>query len=181
MTLLVLLGLLTLAFLDAAFACFRSSAGRTGLIDHRAADFRAAGRGIALLSLLLILPVALALADIATHHFVLTLFTRAGIAMLMIYGPFGLLSLAALACYLTLGWRQRYVACAVILAPLTLMRPVVAILGGVLAALSARQAVVTVCTVLSVAAVLTIEPFADRYWFGRRADRGWPRPSPQAH
>jgi hypothetical protein len=180
-TVLVLLGLLTLAFLDAAFAGFRSSAGRTGLIDHQAADLRAAGRGIALLSLLLAPPVALALADIGPCHAALAPFTRAGIAMLMIYGPFGLLSLAALACYLTLGWRQRYVACAVILAPLTLTRPVVAILGGVLAALTARQAVVTVCAILAVVAVLAVEPFVDRYWYGRTADLRGQRFTLQAH
>jgi hypothetical protein len=78
MTVLVLLGLLTLAFLDAAFAGFRSSAGRTGLIDHRAADFRAASRGIALLSLLLVPPAALALAGIGAHHAALAPFTPPG-------------------------------------------------------------------------------------------------------
>jgi len=165
-TALALAGLFALAFLDAAFAGFRSSAGRTGLIKHRAADFQAAARGVALLSVLLVPPIAVALAAVLPRHTETAVFTRAGIAMLMIYGPFGLLALAALACYLTLGWRQRYMACAVILAPLTLTRPVVAVLGGVFAALTAHQAVVTICAVLAVAAVLTVEPLADRYWYG---------------
>ena len=73
--------------------------------------------------------------------------------------------LVALACYLTLGWRQRYAASVVILAPLTLARPLVAVLGGVVAALAGRQLVVAVCAALAVAAVLTVEPFADRYWY----------------
>ena len=122
-------------------AGFRSSAGRTGLINHRAADLHAAGRGIALLCLLLVPPVALALADVAPHHAELAAFTRAGLAMLMIYIPFGAVVLVALACYLTLGWRQRYAASVVILAPLTLARPLVAVLGGVVAALAGRQLV----------------------------------------
>jgi hypothetical protein len=175
----VLAGLIALAFLDAAFAGFRSSAGRTGLIDHRGADFQAAGRGVGLLCLLLLPAVALALGylalHVAPHHAELAGFTRAGIAMLMVYGPFGLLALAALACYLTLGWRQRYAACVMILAPLTLARPIATILGGVLAAMAAREAVVTVCAGLAIAAVLTVEPFADRYWYGRRGELSWRR------
>jgi len=40
--------LFILAILDGAFAGFRSSAGRTGLINHRRSDHQAARRGVVL-------------------------------------------------------------------------------------------------------------------------------------
>jgi hypothetical protein len=88
--------------------------------------------------------------------------------------------LVALACYLTLGWRLRYSASVVILAPLTLARPFVAALGGAVAALADRQLVVAVCAALAVTAVLTVEPIADRYWYGRRGEVRWRRFCPMA-
>jgi hypothetical protein len=56
MTAFVASGLLALAILDGAFSGFRASVGRTGLIDHRAADRLAARRGVAL-ALLALTPV----------------------------------------------------------------------------------------------------------------------------
>jgi hypothetical protein len=63
-----------------------------------------------------------------------------------------------------LGWRQRYLASAVILGPLTLLRPVAAIAGGTLGAVAARDPVVAVCTAHSVTAGLAVEPAAGRRW-----------------
>jgi hypothetical protein len=70
--------------------------------------------------------------------------------------------------------------CACCYAPLTLARPFIAVLGGAVAALAGRQLVVALCAVLAVAAVLTVEPFADRYWYGRRGEVRWRRFCPLA-
>ncbi len=168
MTAAVAAGLLALAFLDGAFASFRSSAGRTGLIDHRQSDHRAARRGAGLVCVLLTPVIALVCADVILHHARIQAFTRAGEAMLTIYAPYALLVLAALACYAVLGWRQRYLASAVILGPLTLLRPPVAILGAALSATAGHNVVVAACAGLSVLAVLAVEPIADRHWYTQR-------------
>ena len=155
-----------LALLDGAFAGFRSSAGRTGLIDHRAADRLAARRGC-LLACALLTPVAAA----ACAQWWLgrddAALTRAGLAMLMVYVPYGLIVLLALGCYSVLGWRQRYLATAVVLGPFTLARPVVAVLGGVAGAYAGRDVVVAACAGLAVVAVLAVQPVADRCWYAR--------------
>ena len=123
MTAVLATTLLALAILDGAFAGFRSSAGRTGLISHRLYDRRAARRGAGLASILLIPAVAVASADVILRPGHLADYTRAGTAMLAVYGPYALLVLAALACYATLNWQLRYLASALVLGPFTLFRP----------------------------------------------------------
>ena len=85
--------------------------------------------------------------------------------MLTVYGPYAILVLAALGCYLTLGWRQRYLASSLILGPLTLLRPVVAVAGAVFGALAGSGPAVAVSIGLAAAAVLAVEPLAGRLWY----------------
>ncbi|MGE5134816.1 MAG: oxidoreductase [Gemmatimonadota bacterium] len=163
--------LIALALLDGAFAGFRSSVGRTGLISHRAADRLAARRGASLVCLLLAPVTALVSADVTVHPARTAVYTRAGEAMLAVYGPYAAVVLAALGCYAVLGWRQRYLASAVILGPLTLLRPAVAVAGAVLAAVATHDGGAAVCAVLAVVAVLAVEPAADRRWYTPRPGR----------
>jgi hypothetical protein len=94
MTATVVAALFTLAILDGAFAGFRSSAGRTGLINHRQSDHQAARRG-AVLALVLLAPVIAATsADVLIHPVHRGDYTRAGTVMLAVYGPYALLVLA---------------------------------------------------------------------------------------
>jgi hypothetical protein len=166
-TALVASELLALAILDGAFSGFRSSVGRTGLIDHRAADWLAGRRGAAL-AIAGLLPVIVAVtADVLLRPARVGIYARAGNGMLAIYLPYGLIVLAALTVYLTLSWRKRYLAAAVILGPLTLLRPAVAVLGGALAAIASRDPVASACAVLSIIAVLGVGPTADRIWYAR--------------
>jgi hypothetical protein len=158
-------GLVVLGVLDGAFSGFRSSVGRTGLIDHRAADRVAARRGTVLCGLLLFPVVAGICADALLHPARLGVYTRAGVVMLAIYLPYALIVLAAIGCYLTLSWRKRYLASAVILGPLTLLRPVVAVLGAVLGVIASRDAIAAAFSVIAVAAVLAVEPTAGRRWY----------------
>jgi hypothetical protein len=146
--------LLVLALLDGTFAGFRASVGRTGLIDHRAADRRAAVRGGTLVLALLAPSMAAAGADALTHPARLAAYRRAGEAMLAVYGPYAVLVLAALLSYSVLGWRQRYLASALILGPFTFLRPAIAIIGAAYAAVVAHDTVVALIAVLAAAAVL---------------------------
>lgn len=169
MTVLAAAGLLVLAVLDGAFSGFRASAGRNGLIDHRAADRLAGRRGIALVLLALSPVIAGVGADVAARPGRLAAYDRVGLAMLAIDGAYGVIVLGALACYLTLNWRKRYLASAVLLGPLTLARPAVAVLGGVAGAIAGHDAVAAAFAALAVSAVLAVEPAAGRIWYHRLA------------
>lgn len=167
MTAAVAAGLLILALLDGSFAGFRSSAGRTGLISHRQSDRQAARRGSGLACALLAPVIVAGCADALTHPGHLGDYTRAGTAMLAIYGPYALLVLAALTCYATLNWRFRYLASALILGPLTLLRPAIAILGAAAGAAMSHDTVVAIVAMGSAIAVLAVEPLAGRLWYAR--------------
>jgi hypothetical protein len=73
--------------------------------------------------------------------------------------------LGTLACYLTMSWRMRYLASAVLLGPLTLARPAIALLGGALGAIVSHDALTTAFVIAAVAAVLAVEPAAGRIWY----------------
>lgn len=160
--------LLVLATLDAVFAGFRASVGRTGLIDHRDADRRAAVRGLGLLALMLP-AVVVVLGDLALAGRArperMAVFRAAGEGMLLVYGPYGLVVLAALGIYSALSWRVRYLAAAVILGPFTLIRPLIAVAGAVVAVAITRDAGVAVAAALAVVGVLLAEPLAGRLWY----------------
>ena len=157
-------GLLVLAVLDGMFAGFRASCGRTGLIDHRHADRVALGRGLLLVAVLLgpvivvVLLTVLGSAEPSTYR-------DAGVAMLAIYAPYGVLVVSALAGYALLDWRHRFLASALILGPFTWIRPLVAV-GGAVAALAVTNSVaVGFLAALAVMAVLAVEPLAGRRWY----------------
>jgi hypothetical protein len=165
MTAALAAALFSLAILDGSFAGFRSSAGRTGLIRHRQSDREAARRGAGLACVLLAPAITVVCADVFTHPARLDDYTRAGTAMLAVYGPYALIVLIALACYAALNWRLKFLASALILGPFTLLRPGVAILGAVLGAVLSNDKVVAIAAGLSVIAVLAVEPLADRLWY----------------
>jgi len=165
MTATVGAALLLLAMLDGSFAGFRASAGRTGLISHRQSDYQAARRGAALAGALLAPVIAGVCADAAARPAHLDDYARTGTIMLAVYGPYAVLVLIALACYVTLNWRVRYLASALILGPLTLLRPAVAILGAALGAALSHDIAAAAAAVLSAAAILAVEPLAGRLWY----------------
>lgn len=174
-------GLATLGLLDGALAGFRSSLGRTGLVDHRARDRLAARRGLGLMTLL-ILPVAVlaAVHAVAPGPWPQGAYVRAGAGMLAVYVPYALLTLAALGVYLVLGWRWAYLASALILGPFTLVRPLVAVAGAVTGVLRADDVIVAAGCLLALVAVLVVEPLSGRLWWdlSRSGRRGTPTPGP---
>jgi hypothetical protein len=167
MTAVLAAALLALAVLDGAFAGFRSSAGRTGLISHRRHDRQAARRGAGLACVLLSPSIAIACAGAVLRPGRLADYDRAGTAMLAVYGPYALLVLAALACYVTLNWQLKYLASALVLGPFTLLRPIIAIMGAAAGVALGRDVVTASAALLSAAAVLAVEPLAGRLWYTR--------------
>jgi hypothetical protein len=172
MTETIAAALLLVAMLDGSFAGFRASAGRTGLINHRQSDYQAARRGAALTVALLAPVIAGACADVAARPARLDDYARTGTIMLTVYGPYAVLVLIALTCYATASWRVRYLASALILGPLTLLRPAVAILGAAIGAALSNDIAAAAAAVLSAIAVLAVEPLAGRLWYGRDSQPG---------
>lgn len=173
---IVLAALAALGLCDGALSGFRSGTGRTGLIRHRAWDRRAARRGLVVTVVLLAPAVVWALLDpVLTGQPAAarwSVWREAGAGMLMVYLPYGLLSLLALAGYATLPWRYRFRAIAVILGPFTLVRPWVAAAGGVLAVSLTGDVVVGLGVLLAVAGVLLVGPVCDRLWYRAPRPRG---------
>jgi hypothetical protein len=165
MTALVATALLALAILDGACSGFRASVGRTGLIDHRADDRLAARRGVALALLALSPVIAGVCIDVAARPGRLATYAHAGLAMLAVDGTYAVVVLGALACYLTMSWRKRYLASAALLGPLTLARPTVALVGGAIGAIVGHDALALVLVIAAVSAVLLVEPAAGRIWY----------------
>jgi hypothetical protein len=107
------------------------------------ADRLAARRGAAL-ALLALTPVIVGVCvDVAARPERVAAYAQAGLAMLAVDGTYGVIVLAALAYYLTMSWRKRCLASAVLLGPLTLARPAIALLGGALAAIVSHDALTT--------------------------------------
>lgn len=151
--------LLVLAVLDGAFSGFRSSVGRTGLVDHRRSDLLAYAIGAG--AVLLTLAPAMTVALLGEYDEL----GRAGAAALRVYLPYGALVLTALAAYGLLAWQVKYVASALILGPFTFARAPVAVAGGVAAVWAEPSA--TLVAVLAVAGVLVVEPLLDRLVYAR--------------
>jgi len=161
--------LVGLAALDGAFAGFRSSCGRTGLIRHRRQDVLAHLHGLATAAALLAPVAAVVLVDLAARPARLDTYLDAGRAILMLYLPFGAIVLGALAGYAVLPWRHRFLASALILGPFTLARPFVALAGALLVPFATRDALATVAALAAVAAALAVEPVLDHHWAAHRA------------
>jgi hypothetical protein len=159
--------LVLIAITDAAFSGFRSSCGRVGLVNRGRLDAIAAGRGVFVLAVAgLILIVALALAKPSSTG-LSEQFNLAGRAMLTIYVPFAFVIVLGLLVYFTLSWRHRFLAVAVLLGPLTLLRPLIAIVGLVLAVASTDSAFIRLTFVVAVCASLIVEPTCEHLWYRR--------------
>ena len=172
--------LIGLAALDGAFAGFRSSCGRTGLIRHRRQDVAAHLHGLATAAALLAPVAAVVLIDLAARPARWNAYLDAGRAMLALYLPFGAIVLGALAGYALLPWRHRFLASALILGPFTFARPFVALAGALLAGYSTHDVLATAAALTAVAAALTVEPMQNRRWTHHLARSRTATPSARA-
>ncbi|WP_392542691.1 hypothetical protein [Oryzobacter telluris] len=172
---LVAVALAGLGLLDGALAGFRSSLGRTGLVDHRVRDRLAARRGLGLMAVLLApVGVVAGVQALGPGAWPAHAYVRAGTGMLVVFLPYAALTLLALAVYVVLDWRSGYLASAMVLGPFTLVRPLVAAVGVGVGVARAHDPVVVVGCLLALAAVLVVEPLSGRLWWAERrpqADR----------
>lgn len=92
-------------------------------------------------------------------------YARGATALARVVGPYAAIVLVALAAYFTLGWRQKYLATALILGPFKLARPAVILVGIVLAVAAVASVGAALVGVLVAAAVLSVEPLAGYIWW----------------
>ncbi len=164
-TFAVAAALVVIASLDIAFSGFRASCGRTGLIRHRSGDIEAGIRGLALGAALLAVPAVTVVVDTALREHREAAYRHAGTAMLWVCVPYGLVVLASLAVYATLAWRLRFLASAVLLGPLTLVRPLIAASAALAACVAEPDILVGLVAAAAVIAVLAVEPLVGRIWY----------------
>ena len=154
--------LVALGLLDGAFSGFRSSLGRTGLVDHTESDRAGLRRGLALVTLLSAPALLVLGVDVALLGEQASAYTDAGLTFLVVLTPYAASVLLALCAYGALGWKQRYLASALILGPFTLVRPYVVVAASLVGVLGAADVSVGVAAALAVAGVLLVEPVANR-------------------
>lgn len=157
--------LVAIALLDGAFAGYRASAGRDGRLRGRGPRHVVAGLRGAVVAAGLVGPPLVVAAVLARDAAVEAALARAASAIGWVALPYAALFFAALALWLVTPWRSRFVAMALILGPLTLVRPLVAAVTGVASAVHAgelRSAAVALAVTLL---PLLVEPLAGRWWY----------------
>ncbi len=149
-----------MALCDGALSGFRAAAGRNALVRKQQYYVRAAAHGlVAALAALAVLGATIGLTlgvaeDPAGRY---EGFVAAGGRMLVVYLPYSVLVLGALAGLAIPRFEVRSVLTTLILGPSTLLRPLIIMAGAVLAGVGARDPVVASLAWLAALVVLAIE------------------------
>jgi hypothetical protein len=154
--------LCALALLDAGFSGFRGSTGRdAGLVDHRSNLVAAGwGLGVGVLGLLLISLCTLpALLQESTRSGNYQTLLTAGRRMLVVFGPMAALNLFAIVLYLfATSHEVKAVAMTLVLGPFTLLRPPVIAAGALWAAASSGLPSVRIGSFMAAAVTISVGP-----------------------
>ncbi|HJY30041.1 MAG TPA: hypothetical protein VJ306_18565 [Pyrinomonadaceae bacterium] len=159
-----------LATVDSAFIGYREAAGRNALIDKKDYYRRALIRGALFGQLaVLIVGAVVAVALVSSNHpwLLLTKLELIGARMLLVYIPYALIILIALAIRAVPSVDIRSITSTLIFGPFTLIRPLVVLLGAVWGILAAPGAITAALVVLIVCLMLGLE-----WALGRLRSRG---------
>lgn len=173
--------LVGLCVLDAALVGYRAVCGRSAFVHRAVLDRRAgmvgAGVGVAVV-VALGLWFGVVLAAVDDPATALDALASAGGRMLVAYGAFTVVTAAALGVFWVAPPRWGSLAMVTILGPLTLLRPLVLLVGSVAAVAGAGSWwPVALASVTVVLVAVTVETVLLERW-GARAARDY-RPSPQ--
>jgi len=149
-----------LATVDSAFIGYREAAGRNALIDKKDYYRHALIRGALFGQLaVLIVGVITAIALVTSNHawLLLSKLELIGARMLLVYIPYALIILIALAIRAVPSVDIRSITSTLIFGPFTLIRPLVVLLGAVWGILAAPGAVTMALVVLIVCLMLGLE------------------------
>lgn len=153
--------------LDAMLSGFRAAQGRTGRLPSWHQDLVAHLAGLGVGAALLAVPVAVGVS--LTTGLEREAIARAGVLW---SAWLSVPTVVALAAVLTLSWRWRYLATALVLGPMTWLRPVAAVAAGVAGAWVAPDLRVGATVLLAALAVLAVEPLVG-WAAARRTAVGW--------
>jgi hypothetical protein len=159
-----------LATVDSAFIGYREAAGRNALIDKKDYYRHALIRGALFGQLaVLIVGAVTAVTLVNSNHawLLLTKLEMIGARMLLVYIPYALIILIALAIRAVPSVDIRSITSTLIFGPFTLIRPLVVLLGAVWGILAAPSAVTIALVVLIVCLMLGLE-----WALGRLRSRG---------
>lgn len=151
------LALTAVVGLDCALSGYRAAQGRTGRLPSWRRDLRANLVGLGVGAALLGPPVVLG--SVLTNAAERAAIARAGVLW---SAWLSVPTLLALLVTVTLTWRWRYLAMALVLGPMTWLRPVAAVTAGLAGAAAAPGTVTRVTVLIAVVAVLTVEPLLGR-------------------
>ncbi|OPC84673.1 hypothetical protein B4N89_30480 [Embleya scabrispora] len=158
--------LAALGMIDAALAGFRASSGRNGRIRRRAADLRAARRGVLPGVFVLATSAAVALVVLGAADDRGTRYAELDAAawrMLAVLLPYAGIVAVSMLCYLAGSFRLATFAILAGLGPLTMVRPLL-VVGGVVAAGWATPAGAAVAATAG-SGILLVEPYVHRRWY----------------
>ncbi|KRE37760.1 hypothetical protein ASG73_08960 [Janibacter sp. Soil728] len=152
--------------LDAALSGYRAVQGRSGRLPSRRRDLTAHLTGLRVGIMLLAVPVVLGV--MATSEAEREAVARAGVLW---SSWLALPTVLALLVLLTLTWRWRYLATALVLGPMTWLRPVAAVMAGVAGAAQVEEWPARAAVLLTVVAVLAVEPVVGRVSYCSSGER----------
>ncbi|GCD95908.1 oxidoreductase [Embleya hyalina] len=158
--------LVALALVDAALSGFRASGGRNGRIRRRAADLRAARRGLLPGVPVLATSAAVALAVLGAADDRGARYAELDAAawrMLAVLLPYAGIVAVSMLCYLAGSFRVATFAILAGLGPLTMVRPLL-VVGGVVAAGWGTSAGAAVAATAG-SGILLVEPYVHRRWY----------------
>ncbi|MFD4292572.1 hypothetical protein ACFWQG_05060 [Rhodococcus sp. NPDC058532] len=161
------LTVLTIALLDGAFAGYRAAQGRTGRLATLRRDTLAQARGVAVWAALAAGPLAIGLLVVPRE-----VRRTAAEALAAALTPFALVTLVAIATWCVLPWRTRYLAMAVVLGPMTLLRPAICVAGAVAVWIGTGDPTATAATGVAGGAQLLVEPAVGHLWYTKNPVAG---------
>ena len=159
-----------LATVDSAFIGYREAAGRNALIDKKDYYRHALTRGALVGQLAVLIVGAVTAVALVNSNHAWLLFTKLemiGARMLLVYIPYALIILIALAIRAVPSVDIRSITSTLIFGPFTLIRPLVVLLGAVWGILAAPSAITVALVVLIVCLMLGLE-----WTLGRLRSRG---------
>lgn len=156
-----LLCLYGLGLLHSGFAGYREATGRNLLIEKRRYYQRAVLRGLVAgqVAATIIFGVLLVMYSSAADPVaLLATLGRAGRSALCVYVPYTTIVLAAFIPYLLPSLESRTLTIVAVFGPLTLLLPVVILVGAAAAVISVPTAEVAILFAVSIAAISAVEP-----------------------
>lgn len=157
--------IVVIALLDGGLAGYRAAQGRTGRLTTLHRDVVAYLRGVAVWAALAVFPATVGLLVVPPD-----LRRAAAESLTWVLAPCALVTLVTIAGWYVLPWRIRYLAMAIVLGPMTLLRPAICLAGVAAVWIGTGDPTATAVTAVVASAQLLVEPIVGRSWYANELD-----------